>query len=109
MLASVAAYAAALPIVSTSITGCKMEPKLPSNPSTISDTRPKASTWTPETVAKKYGGRKLCDKTIAQIHLDLNELVAWDNFERQISESREATKAALRLLLTKAKENDEGQ
>lgn len=86
-----------------------MDPKLPSNPSTISDTRPKASTWTPETVAKKYGGRTLCDKTITEINLDLAELATWDNFERQTSESREATKAALRLLLTKAKENSEGQ
>lgn len=86
-----------------------MDPKLPSNPSTISDTRPKASTWTPETVREKYGSRKPCAQTVAQINLDLAELAAWDSFERKISESREATKAALRLLLTKSRENSEGQ
>ena len=76
-------------------------PKLPSNPSTISDLRPRANTWSPETVRLKYGNQALDAQLVEQINNDLAELASWDNYERQTSESREATKLALNRLLTK--------
>ena len=72
---------------------------LPSNPSTISDTRPQANTWTPETVASKYSGRHMNAKLVEEVNADLAELVAWDNFERKTSPVRDATKAALRCFV----------
>ena len=74
---------------------------LPSNPSTISDTRLKANTWTPETVASKYSGRPINEKLTEEVNADLAELVVWDNFERKTSQMRETTKAALRKLIEK--------
>lgn len=74
-------------------------PKLPSNPSTISDLRPRANKWTPESVRLKYAGKPLDGDVVTQIHRDLEELAAWDNYERRTSETREATKFALRRLL----------
>lgn len=77
-----------------------MNPRLPSNPSTISDLRPQANKWTAESVAAKYAGRPLDDaNTIASIERDLAELQAWDSYERSTSESREAAKRSLRELL----------
>jgi hypothetical protein len=69
---------------------------LPSNPSTLSDTRLKANTWTPETVSIKYGGQPMNPNLNEEVNADLAELLAWDNFERKTSQMREATKAALR-------------
>lgn len=74
---------------------------LPFNPSTISDTRLKANTWTPETVAIKYSDRPINEKLTEEVNADLAELVAWDNFERKTSQMREATKSALRSLIGK--------
>lgn len=74
---------------------------LPSNPSTISDTRLKANTWTPETVTSKYRDRAINEKLTEEVNADLAELVTWDNFERKTSKMREATKAALRNLIEK--------
>jgi len=76
-----------------------MTSQLPSNPSTISDTRRRANTWTPQSVEKKYAGLPMTAKLLADINGDLAELSTWDNYERCISQTREATKAALRRLI----------
>lgn len=74
-------------------------PKLPSNPSTISDLRLKANKWTPESVRLKYASKPLDGEVVAQIRRDLEELASWDNYERRTSETREAVKLALQRLL----------
>ena len=76
-----------------------MSHRLPSNPNTISDTRPRANEWTPEMIERKYAGQEMSADLIDQIERDLAELAAWDNYERQTSSLREASKAALKRLL----------
>lgn len=71
---------------------------LPSNPSTVSDTRQQANTWSAQTVSKKYAGRQRTAELIAEVNADLAELLAWDNYERQTSPMRESVKAQLRDL-----------
>lgn len=76
-----------------------MNPRLPSNPATISDLRPQANTWTPESVRRTYAGKPVTAEVAQQIQRDLDELAAWDNYERQTSETRESTKKALQQLI----------
>lgn len=71
-------------------------PDLPTNPSLISDHRPRANTWTPDYVVQKYAGRSDID---SEVRSDLAELARWDDYERQTTEKREATKQALRQLI----------
>lgn len=81
-----------------------MSPKLPANPGTISDLRPQANCWTEALVDARYGNRLLTDRDSDAIRGDLSELLAWDNYERKTSPSRESVKKALQrylLLITK--------
>lgn len=80
---------------------------LPSNPSTICDTRRRANTWSPLTVARKYAGRQRSPGLVADIQSDLRELSAWDTYERRTSARREAVKATL-LALAHGASQDEG-
>lgn len=72
-----------------------MTPRLPANPATISDTQPKASTWTAESVWKRYSHRTANADCARDLQIDLREVQAWDNYERSTSERREAVKAML--------------
>lgn len=74
-------------------------PRLPSNPSAISDLRPQANTWTVASVEAKYAGKALDSQAEAAIQRDLDELRAWDNYERSTASTREAAKQALQKLL----------
>jgi hypothetical protein len=48
-----------------------MYSRLPANPTTMSDGRPRANTWTPETVAAKYRDRDRTQGLIDEAHRDL--------------------------------------
>ena len=50
-------------------------------------------------IERKYAGQEMSADLIDQIERDLAELAAWDNYERQTSSLREASKAALKRLL----------
>ena len=73
-------------------------PKLPANPFTISDGRPRADQWTPGSVRSKYIGLPKDKDTLEKVHRDLAELRAWDNYSRRTAASREAAKLALKSL-----------
>jgi hypothetical protein len=73
--------------------------RLPSNPFTISDLRLQANTWTAASMEAKYAGKLLDTQTVDAIQRDLEELRAWDNYERSTAPNREAAKQVLQGLL----------
>ncbi len=77
---------------------------LPSNPRTIDDLRPQANTWTAEHMEARYGNRVLDGHAVKSILRDLNELRAWDAYERMTSAHREASKRVLEKYLALAQE-----
>ncbi|MEJ6003702.1 hypothetical protein [Paucibacter soli] len=77
-------------------------PRLPSNPFSISDLRPQANTWTAESVEAKYAGKPMDAMATDSIQRDLDEIRAWDNYERCTSPNREAAKQALQALLDRS-------
>lgn len=79
-----------------------MQPRLPANPATISDTGPRANTWTQETVERKYGGQSLTEDDANQLRRDIDDLRAWDDYERRTSPVREEVKTSLLRFLSMA-------
>lgn len=71
---------------------------LPSNPRTISDGRLRANEWTVDDVRRRHGDMTSSDAAV-RVRQDLDELRAWDDYERATRPGREAVKPALRALL----------
>jgi hypothetical protein len=72
-------------------------PVLPSNPMTI--TPPVKMVPPADGVWVKFAGRSLDAKFFNDVRAELQNLRDWDNYERHISEGREAAKRVLRRFL----------
>ena len=73
-----------------------MIPHLPSNPTTIT---PLKIITTPQDVVAKFAGRQVDALLFADVRVELQNLLDWDNYERATSPEREAAKRALHRIL----------